>query len=278
MLSGDAQTLTLLGYEPKRCARLTHPGHERNAVYACEGEVIKLYGAGAIGTPESRAQAEKHYTALALERGVAAPQVQRIGCVNGVSYTVSQRLPGASLSPQEETSPELWRDIGRWLGAFHAPTLQSGTLWMERWVQTGLRNLENLQSGLKDDNEARVMRDAKAWLLARADTSLFTLLPMGTCHNDFAPHNLLCQAGRLVGVIDFELASEGNTELDLARLYLDVFFRYPASAGFFWEGYQQKTFTTPGFRARLPLYLLGVIPVIAPERLIQYLGQLINLR
>ena len=38
------------------------------------------------------------------------------------------------------------------------------------------------------------------------------------CHNDFAPYNLVVQGDRLVGVIDFDLASPGPRIWDLAYL------------------------------------------------------------
>ncbi|MFC9558290.1 aminoglycoside phosphotransferase family protein [Agromyces sp. NPDC056965] len=38
------------------------------------------------------------------------------------------------------------------------------------------------------------------------------------CHNDFAPYNLLVEGGRLVGVIDFDMASPGPRIWDLAYL------------------------------------------------------------
>jgi aminoglycoside phosphotransferase (APT) family kinase protein len=38
------------------------------------------------------------------------------------------------------------------------------------------------------------------------------------CHNDFAPYNLIVDDGRLVGVIDFDMASPGSRLWDLAYL------------------------------------------------------------
>ena len=38
------------------------------------------------------------------------------------------------------------------------------------------------------------------------------------CHNDFAPYNLIVDGGRLVGVIDFDMASPGPRLWDLAYL------------------------------------------------------------
>ncbi|WP_081883383.1 phosphotransferase enzyme family protein, partial [Glycomyces tenuis] len=38
------------------------------------------------------------------------------------------------------------------------------------------------------------------------------------CHNDFAPYNLIVREGRLVGVIDFDMASPGSRLWDFAYL------------------------------------------------------------
>jgi Ser/Thr protein kinase RdoA (MazF antagonist) len=278
MLSRDAKALMLLGYEPEQCVQLTHPGHERNFVFACKNEIIKIYGTLGTSTPENHAKAEQKFSALARERGAAAPAVLRIGTVDGRAYTVSQRLSGASPSQSDANNPDLWRETGRWLGAYHAPTLQDGIPWMDRWLQIGLRSIEDLQNMQKNESDAQIFIDAKAWLVANADPSLFTLLPMGACHNDFAVHNLICQDGHLVGVIDFELASAGNVELDLARLYLDVFSKNPDHVDHFWEGYEENAFITPGFRARLPLYLLGAVHVISPNLLYRYINRIISMR
>ena len=278
MLSRDAETLAQLGYDPEHCVQLTDPGHTRNFVFACGDEVIKLYGSLTAGAPEKHAKAEQTFTALAIARGAAAPAVLRIGVADGRAYSVSRRLDGASPSPSDAANPDLWRETGRWLGAYHAPTLQDGLPWLDQWVQIGLRNLDELEQAMQGETNARLFADAKAWLRAHAKPSLFSLLPMGACHNDFAAHNLLCRNGHLVGVIDFELASPGNVELDLARLYLDVFSKAPERADYFWEGYEEKTFVTPGFRARLPLYLLGAVRVVSPGVLYRYISCIIHKR
>ena len=278
MLSRDTRTLKLLGYDPEQCVQLTHPGHLRNFVFACQDEIIKIYGEETTNTPENHARAEQTYSALARKRGAAAPAVLRIGTVEGRAYTVSQRLYGESPSLGDADNPDLWRETGRWLGAYHAPTLQDGIPWMEKWLQIGLRSIGDLEKMQHNQSDAQIFIDARAWLWAHADPSLFTLLPMGACHNDFAAHNLVCRDGHLVGVIDFELASAGNVELDLARLYLDVFSKKPDYVDHFWEGYEEKTFITPGFQARLPLYLLGAVRVISPDLLYRYINRIICMR
>ncbi len=275
MLSRDRKTLALIGYNPDECVQLTHPAHERNFVFACGDEVIKIYGTRETRTPEAHAKAEQTFSALANERGAAAPAILRIGTADGRAYTVSRRLPGAS--PTQADNPVLWYETGLWLGAYHAPTLEDGTAWLERWLEIGLRSLDDLQKTQTGESDVRLFADAKAWLVSKADPKIFTLLPMGTCHNDFASHNLLCQNGHLVGVIDFELASPGNVELDLARLYLDVFSKKPEQAKHFWQGYEEKTFVTPGFRARLPLYLLGAVRVVPPHVLCRYISSIISM-
>jgi Ser/Thr protein kinase RdoA (MazF antagonist) len=80
---------------------------------------------------------------------------------------------------------------------------------------------------------------------------------MGACHGDFSLRNVLCDGGRAVGLIDFELASDGNVELELARLSRAEFANKPDCAAAFFAGYRESAYLAPGFISRLPLYLVG---------------------
>lgn len=251
----NAAVLRLLGYDPRRLTEIGHTEIGRHAVYMSGNEIIKLYGSDRGISLEARAKAEQKYSALARERGVNAPVTLRIGEAAGTHYTVSERLPGSPVPA--DAGSEIWREIGWLLGMFHAPVLQDGGTWLEKWRA---HCLECAQTALKNpcgEHAARAIATAAQWLEDAAQPQRFALLPMGACHGDFCSRNVLCEGGRVVGVIDFELAFDGNVELELARLYRAELAGKPERATVFQDGYRESAFLAPGFKSRLPLYLVG---------------------
>lgn len=251
----SAAVLRLLGYDPQQCTEIGHTEMGRHAVYASGNEIIKLYSSDKGISAEARAEAEQKYSALARERGVNAPVTLRIGEAAGTHYTVSERLPGSPVPA--DAGSEIWREIGRLLGAFHAPVLQDGGPWLEKWRAYCL---ECAQTALKNpcgEHAALAITTASEWLEGAAQPQRFALLPMGACHGDFFARNVLCEGGRVVGVIDFELAFDGNVELELARLYRAELVGKPERATAFQGGYRESAYLAPDFKSRLPLYLVG---------------------
>jgi len=251
----DAEALRLLGYDPGQCVEIGHAELGRHAVYASGNEIVKFYGSDKGISAEARALAEYKYSALARTRGVNAPRILRHGEAAGKHYTVSERLPGAPVP--EGAGLEIWREIGRLLGAFHAPVLQDGGPWLEKWLA---HCLECAQTALKnpcEERAARAIASAAEWLEEAACPPRFALLPMGACHGDFFPRNVLLESGHVSGVIDFELASEGNVELELSKLARSELSGRPERAATFRAGYQESAYLAPDFLSRLPLYLVG---------------------
>ena len=255
MKSEDAATLRLLGYVPEQCLEIGHTELGRHAVYASGNEIIKLYGSNGGVSAEARARAEQKYSALARARGVNAPVTLRLGEAAGRHFTVSERLPGSTVAG--DVRNEIWREIGRLLGAFHAPVLQDGRPWLEKWR---LYCRECAALALKypcGERAGRTIASAAERIEADALASRFAVLPMGTCHGDFSLRNVLCECGCVSGVIDFELASESNVELELARLCRAEFSGGSDRAKAFLAGYRESAYLAPDFAARLPLYLAG---------------------
>jgi len=250
-----ATALERLGYNPQKCAEIGHRELGRHAVFASGDEIIKFYGSDRGVSAEARAKAEWKYSALARERGVNAPVTLRIGEVAGIHYTVSERLPGSPVPA--DAGSEIWREIGRLLGAFHAPGLDDGVPWLEKWRS---HCLECAHAALKNpcgDRAAHAIDAAASWLEGAARPKRFTLLPMGSCHGDFYPRNVLCEGGRVTGVIDFELAFDGNVELELAHLSRAGLAVQPDLAVAFQAGYRESAYLAPDFKVRLPVYLVG---------------------
>lgn len=253
MTAEHSQVLRALGFHPDRCASIGHEALGRHGVYQCGEQIIKLYGDGAPPAA-ARIRAEQLYTARARENGVCAPYVLRAGTVLGVSYTISQRLEGVIAgSPPSEG---IVREMGVMLGKLHRPTLSEGAGWRSAWLQElrqAVQKTHETDVGL----EALSLCDRTLSYLESTSPLLFSLLPMGTVHGDFSARNVLCTGGHVSALLDFELAHEGNVELELARFYQKELCGASARIAAFQKGYAENAFFAPGFGSRLPLYLLG---------------------
>ncbi|GAA5195988.1 hypothetical protein GCM10023322_63900 [Rugosimonospora acidiphila] len=127
------------------------------------------------------------------------------------AWVLFHRLPGRSMTPTDEDKPAEQRARGRLLAEFHTATAATGITdqrdgftgpaevvsdpELERW----LRVHETIRP---DEGRAmRACRDAAAeWFAGNATPEA----PRSVIHGDFAPQNLLFDAGRLTGVLDFE--------------------------------------------------------------------------
>lgn len=255
MKTGDAAALRLLGYDPDACREIGHTELNRHAVFAAGNEIVKLYGDCDGIDAQTHAQSEQKYSSMARERGVNAPVILRAGTVAGRVYTVGERLPGVPVP--DDAGPEIWREIGRLLGAFHAPVPLSGEAWLQEWLAYCHSCAETALRQPCDARDARVITEAAEQLAMQALPLHFAILPMGTCHGDFSTRNILVDKGRVSGVIDFELAHEGNVELEIACLCRTEFGRHPERAKAFMAGYRETACFLGGFGMRLPLYLAG---------------------
>ncbi|MDD3213379.1 MAG: phosphotransferase [Eubacteriales bacterium] len=255
MKNEDAEVLRLLGYEPENCREIGHTELNRHAVFAAGNEIVKLYGDCDGIDAGAHARAEQKYSALARERGVNAPVTQRIGKVAGRAYTVSERLPGVPVPG--DASMEIWHQIGRLLGAFHAPVPLGGGAWLAEWLAYCRTCAETAVKQPCEERDKRAIAAAVELLIAQAQPERFAVLPMGTCHGDFSTRNVLVENDHVTGVIDFELAHEGNVELELACLCRAEFGDQPQRASAFMKGYREAAFLSKEFSSRLPLYLTG---------------------
>ncbi|THV23629.1 hypothetical protein E9998_22435 [Glycomyces paridis] len=80
-----------------------------------------------------------------------------------------------------------------------------------RWAPSTLRAAAALLRRLHDAS-APLAQTPRVWRTATHEPAEVV------CHNDFAPYNLIVRDGRLVGVIDFDMASPGSRLWDLAYL------------------------------------------------------------
>ena len=79
------------------------------------------------------------------------------------------------------------------------------------WTDAALAEAAAVLRGLHDAS-ASLARSTGSWQSPSHEPAEVI------CHNDFAPHNLAFHDGRVVGVIDFDMASPGPRVWDLAYL------------------------------------------------------------
>lgn len=253
MTAEHLQVLRSLGFPPERCTSIGHESLGRHGVYQCADQIIKLYGDG-NPPAAARARAERLYTEKARENGVCAPRVLRAGTILGVSYSISERLEGVIASTP--LSGAMAREMGVMLGKLHRPVPAEGAAWRSAWMEE-LRQAVQKTHASDASPEAVSLCDRTLTYLESTSPLLFSLLPMGTVHGDFSTRNVLCTGGHVSALLDFELAHEGNVELELARFYQKELCGSAARIAAFQAGYTEQAFLAPGFGRRLPLYMLG---------------------
>ena len=108
------------------------------------------------------------------------------------------------------------REMGILLGKLHRPFLSDGTAWHNTWLQELRQAVQNARATAVGI-EALSLCDRTLAYIESISPHLFSLLPMGAMHGDFSTRNVLCMDGHVCAIIDFELAHDGNVELELAR-------------------------------------------------------------
>jgi aminoglycoside phosphotransferase len=167
-------------------------------------------------------------------RGYPAPRTLAAGVASGHAYTLRAQLPGVSMSPDDASQVSALIALnalqaggaqaaglpaGDWPAPAADPVLHGGQGYCLH--ETMRQSPET--SRLLDDLQARARRGQGA--VATTDDIV---------HFDFNPANLLVDAGRLTGVIDWEGVRAGDRAFDLATL---LFYLYdaPGAAGLLWS-------------------------------------------
>jgi aminoglycoside phosphotransferase (APT) family kinase protein len=145
----------------------------------------------------------------------------------GTPFIIMQRLPGHPFfvwdpSPAFDRSPDavlpLWEQCIAALADLHRFDWQSHLAQWE--TPRPLANDVTRWAGLLDKSPdpawTEAGRHVRDLLLARLPDGA----PIGLVHGDYQPGNALYAAGRLTGIIDWELASIGSQLLDLGWLMM----------------------------------------------------------
>jgi 8-oxo-dGTP pyrophosphatase MutT (NUDIX family) len=110
------------------------------------------------------------------------PGVPRAHGVDRWGREVLGYLPGEAAPLDRPATPQLLADVGRWLAAFHAASVSFPAVPERRWRRGEI--------GVRDGAVV--------------------------CHNDLSPVNLILAGGRLVGVVDWDMAAPGHPLDDVA--------------------------------------------------------------
>jgi hypothetical protein len=154
---------------------------------------------------------------------------------------VNEELPGGNMNSVTRVGDTVRRDTGAWTETIHRllrhlraagiswipePLAIDGDrevlsfiegevplyplpdwVWLDEALVDAARHLRMLHDASVDFD-----REAAIWQLPTHE-------PVEViCHNDFAPHNLAFEGGRVVGVIDFDTSSPGSRIWDIAYL------------------------------------------------------------
>lgn len=222
-----ADIVRVLGVEAARIRRVSHRHNTHWRVVSRDGAVVFLRRFGS--QPDLAADAAWEVEAIRSlgERGwpVAVP-LSAPRLIDGAYYVLLPHLSGRALG-KGSTDGEGYLWLGRRLAELHlaleglAPPLQRPD-WTELLAGAQPRPShpprDELLAFLARHDPVRAERfAAAAEALERRDLpGVFAAAPRQIVHGDFSPWNVLTRAGRLTGVLDFELAHVDVAAADLA--------------------------------------------------------------
>ncbi len=216
------------GLEPVRSVEGVPEGsiHTTYRVWTATGEIYYLRLAEGLDT--AAVETELRLLAHLGSRGLPVPGVchprsgERPAHLRGRPVVLFEGLPGAPL-PRAQIDPEACRQVGEALGRLHrAGSELSGrrpnrfgpetvATWVEALDGEGLSGPRDPRRGLDGS-----LRRHLATSLAESRGVFDAALPAGWVHGDLFTDNVLFQAGRLSGLLDFEMACTAPFVLDLA--------------------------------------------------------------
>lgn len=214
---GDAMARAGIAFPVAALERLSGGANMESWAFTCAGEGYVLRRAPSaevmVGRPLSHAD-EAAVIRAACAKGVMAPEiVAELNPSDGIgSGFVMRRLPGTA-APETalgEGSLALLRDLGAALAAIHRIDPAAMTMAPLLDPAAGVEGLavQFAQHG----GDRPVIALGLAWLRANLPEPVAPRL----VHGDFRIGNLMTQAGRLTGVLDWELAHRGDFHEDLA--------------------------------------------------------------
>lgn len=132
----------------------------------------------------------------------------------GISHAKMHAVPVSLLEDEnniEKIEPEQWRAfVVKKLNYFKAYAKKSMS---ENLFATSINHIENTLSKLPNPDGPALI------------------------HMDFRPGNILVNQNRVTGIIDFESARMGSTEIDFTKVNRDIWTKYPGTKEAYTTGY-----------------------------------------
>jgi aminoglycoside phosphotransferase len=149
-------------------------------------------------------------TAVLRRRGYPAPETVARGSVDGITYAVAERLPGAPLTGLDEAHvPAVLRLVDLQAGA----GLDDAPPWVDALVSTVLEGRVGYCEVATLRRELPALLDHVQQIAA--GSAGLTVPTDDVVHYDFAPPNVLAVDGVISGVIDWEGSTTGDAAFDL---------------------------------------------------------------
>ncbi|HII17365.1 TPA: aminoglycoside phosphotransferase family protein [Candidatus Woesearchaeota archaeon] len=222
--------------------------------------------------PEDSWKAAKEeflYAKLAVETDVPVPKVLARGTFKEKAYLLLSRIGGNHLPVGDR---EMVHAAGRLLASIHSvsypsfgwirgghtePAFSSWKPFLAYDADEKLKRLSRIS-----EVSAEVVEQARQYI-EKGMSGIPDDVPARLLHKDYHQSHIICNKGKIAGIIDFEWATAGHTELDLVKSLEWMFHGRPAMEQTFLTGYREKGFLAEGFERRKGCYavilLVGLV-------------------
>lgn len=205
-------------------------------------------------------EAERAVLDALVTHGLPVPRVLALDHVGEgagtVSVLVTSKLPGRPMGEREQMEPdatdETIIELGRLLARIHRATLETSVSEHPGWLAGRLDDVGWMyQGGALAGIETRLI-DAAAEVVRMCPRPRG---PRALVHNDFKAGNILIDAGRVTGILDFEFSSLTDPARDVAFW---TFWHGDAAGALLRAGYETGDIALPGIDGRVQLYRVEI--------------------
>lgn len=226
-------------------------------------EVVTTSGPPVIARVATRGQpyfqAECEALSALADCELPVPQVlslDHIGVENTVSVIVLSKLPGSAMGAGEHihdgATDATIVELGHLLARIHAATLNAAVDEHAGWLAGRLDDMGWMHEGAALASIDRALVGAAAELVRSIPRPSG---PRALIHNDFKSGNILIDAGRVSGIIDFEFSSRDDPARDIAFW---TFWHGDRAGALLRSGYEASEMAADDLDVRVALYRLEI--------------------